>query len=119
MHTSMYSPETSELCQSTTPEFKAEAGAAGSATSERESMGVRDSVSSVDHWQLLSPALHNQRHSNIAGKKHGGAFSRKVVEEMVERMELMTMPPPEKVGKLSEQLPEDDPGNKARDLDWV
>jgi len=49
--------------------------------------GLEDS--GVD-WHLLSPALHAQRAANIAGRKHGGAFSRKVVEEMVEKMEKKT-----------------------------
>ena len=46
--------------------------------------GLDDSA--VD-WHLLSPALHAQRQANIAGRKHGGSFSRKIVEEIVEKME--------------------------------
>ena len=46
--------------------------------------GLDDSA--VD-WHLLSPALHAQRQANIAGRKHGGSFSRKIVEEIVEKRE--------------------------------
>ena len=63
----------------------------------------------IDHVprNLLSPDLHSQRQAHLAGKTHGGSFSRNVVEEMVEKMEKTPKSVPCNTRKLKEHLNEE------------
>ena len=63
----------------------------------------------IDHVprNLLSPDLHSQRQAHLAGKTHGGSFSRNVVEEMVEKMENTPKSLPCNARKLKEHLNEE------------
>ena len=63
----------------------------------------------IDHVprNLLSPDLHSQRQAHLAGKTHGGSFSRNVVEEMVEKMEKTPKSLPCNTRKLKEHLNEE------------
>ena len=54
-----------------------------------------------------------------AGRHHGGAVSRKVVEEMVEKMENKSSTTPGHGGKLKEAMPRGEGGEPSKDLEWV